>query len=199
MGNIASPWRYDGLSGSIQRCASMAAAPSSTAPARGAGLRLRPCGSLSSAVPGDERREPRARRYDQLPRKPAEPQHEAWARTRCAIEAADCAHDDAGALGCGLDRDVGRSVAQVDDEVHALIGHRNVEPIRCATHQRLRQRVALFAIELAHATNVRSEIALLHELGNDRLLQRRRLAVDEIARAYESLEQRARHHRVTDA
>jgi hypothetical protein len=27
MGNIASPWRYDGLSGSIQRCASMAAAP----------------------------------------------------------------------------------------------------------------------------------------------------------------------------
>jgi hypothetical protein len=33
--------------------------------------------SLSSAVPGDERRESRARRYDQLPRKPPEPQHEA--------------------------------------------------------------------------------------------------------------------------
>ena len=95
-----------------------------------AGLRLRPDGSLSSAVPGDERREPRARRYDQLPRKPAEPQHEARARTRCVIEAADCAHDDTGALSAGLDSDVRRSVAQIGDEVHALIGHRNVEPIR---------------------------------------------------------------------
>ena len=109
-------------------------------------LRLRPCSSLCSAVPNNERRKPRGRRYDQLPRKPAEPQHDAWARARCAIKAADCAHDDAGPLGCGLDRDVRRSIAQVGDEVHALIGHRNVEPFRCAPHQRLRQRVALFAI-----------------------------------------------------
>ena len=52
---------------------------------------------------------------------------------------------------------------------------------------------------MANATNVRSEMALLHELGNDRLLQRRRLAIDEIARAYKSLQQRARHHGVADA
>ena len=88
---------------------------------------------------------------------------------------------------------------QIGDEVHALIGHRKVEPIRGATHQRLRQRVALFAIELPHAANVRSKMALLHELGNDCLLQRRRLAIDEIARADRGLQQRARHHRVADA
>jgi hypothetical protein len=88
----------------------------------------------------------RARRYDQLSRKPAEPQHEAGARARCTIKAADCAHDNADPLGWGLDRNVGRSIAQVGDEVHALIGHSDVEPTCCATHQRLRQRVALFAI-----------------------------------------------------
>src|SRR5262249_17963101 len=52
---------------------------------------------IAKLVVGDERRKPRRRRYDQLPRKPAEPQHEAWARPRRAIEAADCAHDDASA------------------------------------------------------------------------------------------------------
>jgi hypothetical protein len=78
--------------------------------------------------------------------KPAKPQHETCAGVRCAIEAADRAHDDTGALSAGLDGDVRRSVAQIGDEMHALIGHRNVEPIRCATHQCLRQRVALFAI-----------------------------------------------------
>jgi hypothetical protein len=83
--------------------------------------------------------------------------------------------------------------------VHALIGHRNLEPIRGAPHQRLCQRVALFAIELAHATNMRREMAFLHERANNRLLQRRRLAIDEIARAHESLQQRARYHGVADA
>ena len=118
---------------------------------------------------------------------------------RRTIEAADRAHDDTGALGAGLDSYIRRSVAQIGDEVHALIGHRNVEPIRGATHQCLRQGVALFAILLAHTANVRSEMALLHELGNDRLLQRRRLAIDEIARADKSLEQGVRHHGVTAA
>jgi hypothetical protein len=65
---------------------------------------------------------------------------------RCAIETADCAHDDTGALGAGLDSEVRRSIAQIGDKVHALIGHRNFEPIRCAPHQCLRQRVALVAI-----------------------------------------------------
>jgi transposase InsO family protein len=86
-------------------------------------------------VPSDERCKARGRWYDQLTRKTAEPQHEAWARARCAIKAADCAHDDAGPLSRSLDRDVGRSIAQVGDEVHALIGHRNVEPVRRAPHQ----------------------------------------------------------------
>jgi hypothetical protein len=72
--------------------------------------------------------------------------------------------------------------------MHALIGPNNVEPIRPATHQRLRQRVALLAIQFAHATNVRSEMALLHELGNNDLLQRRGLSIDEIACTYESLQ-----------
>src|SRR5580704_6884043 len=124
---------------------------SSTAPAGDAGLRLRPCSSLSSDTLGDERRQPSGRWYDRLPRKSAKPQHETRAGVRCAIEAADRAHDDTGALGASLDSDVRRSVAQIGDEVHALIGHRNVEPIRCATHQCVRQRVALLAIKLTHA------------------------------------------------
>src|ERR1700730_11489091 len=44
---------------------------SSTAPAGDAGLRLRPCSSLSSDTLGDERRQPSGRWYDRLPRKPA--------------------------------------------------------------------------------------------------------------------------------
>ncbi len=47
-------------------------------------------------------------------------------RMRCAIEAADRAHDDTGALGAGLDSDVRRSVAQIGDEVHALPQRRAV-------------------------------------------------------------------------
>src|ERR1700730_6015845 len=109
-------------------------------------LRLRPCSSLSSDTLGDGRRQPSGRGYDRLPRKPAKPQHETCAGVRCAIEAADRARDDTGALGAGLESDVRRSVAQIGDEVHALIGHRDVEPIRCAAYQCLRQRVALFAI-----------------------------------------------------
>ena len=42
-------------------------------------------------------------------------------------------------------------------------------------------------------------MALLHKLANNRLLQRRRLAIDEIARADKGLQQRARHHRVAEA
>jgi hypothetical protein len=42
-------------------------------------------------------------------------------------------------------------------------------------------------------------MALLHELGNDCLLQRRRLAIDEIARTDKGLQQRARHHRIAEA
>ena len=101
---------------------------SSTAPVGDAGLRLRPCSSLSSDTIGDESRQPSGRWYDRLPRKPAKPQHETCAGVRCAIEAADRAHDDTGALGAGLDSEVRQSVAQIGDEVHALIGHRNVEP-----------------------------------------------------------------------
>src|ERR1700720_333450 len=115
--------------------------PSSTPPAGNAGLRLRPCSGLSSDTLGDERRQPSGRWYDRLPRKPAKPQHETCAGVRCAIEAADRVHDDTGAFGAGLASDVGRSVAQIGDEMHALIGHRKVEPIRCATHQCLRKRV----------------------------------------------------------
>src|SRR5262249_17875573 len=45
---------------------------------------------------------------------------------------------------------------------------------------------------------MRSKVALLHELRNDGLLQRRGLAVDQIARADESLPQGPRHHGVAD-
>src|SRR5262249_32398415 len=89
--------------------------------------------SVSSVVVGDECRKACGRWYDQLTRKPAEPQHQTGAWTRCAIEAADCAHDDAGALGCGLHGDVRRSVAQIGDEMHALIGPNNADPLRDAS------------------------------------------------------------------
>ena len=46
---------------------------SGTAPAGDAGLRLRPCTTLSSDTLGDERRQPSGRWYDRLPRKPAKP------------------------------------------------------------------------------------------------------------------------------
>ena len=42
-------------------------------------------------------------------------------------------------------------------------------------------------------------MALLHELGNDDLLLRRTLAIQEVAYAYESLQQGARHHGVANA
>jgi len=38
------------------------------------------------------------------------------------------------------------TIAQAGDEVHALIGHRDVEPVRGAPHQRLRQRAARVAV-----------------------------------------------------
>ena len=149
-------------------------------------------------MPSDEHRKPRGRRYDQLPRKTAEPQHEARARARCEIKVTDCTHDDAGPFGCGFYLDVGRALAQIGDEMHALIGHRDLEPIDGTPRQDLHERVALLAILLAHTTNMRCEMALLHELANDRLLQRRRLAIHEIARAYKSLQPRARHYGVAD-
>ena len=42
-------------------------------------------------------------------------------------------------------------------------------------------------------------MALLHELGNDNLLQRRGLPVDQITRADEGGEQGPWHHGITDA
>ena len=85
------------------------------------------------------------------------------------------------------------------DEVHALIGQRHLEPAGGAARQCLRQRIALLAIELADAADVRGEMALLHELGNDNLLQRRGLPVDQIARADEGGQQGPWHHGIADA
>ncbi len=154
---------------------------------------------LASAAAGNERRKPRGRRHDQLPREAGKSKHQARPRARRPVEAADRAHDDAGAQGGRLDGDVGRGVAEICDEMHALIGQRHIEPARGAACERLGERIALLAIEQAHAADMRGKIALLHELRNDGLLQRRGLAVDQIARADESVHQGSRHHGVADA
>src|ERR1700741_4820542 len=125
----------------------------------------------------DQLCKPRRGRHDQLPRKAGKSEHQAGARMRGAIEAADGADDDAGLPRGGLDGEVGGSVLQIGNQMHALIGQRHVELARRAARQRLGQRIALLAIELAHAADMRGEMALLHELGCDDLLHRRGLAV----------------------
>ena len=64
------------------------------------------------------------------------------------IEATDRAHNDAGAFSHGFDGDIRKALAQIGDEMHALIGHRDIEPIRGTANQCLGQRVALLTIEL---------------------------------------------------
>jgi hypothetical protein len=67
---------------------------------------------LVPAADGNERRKPRGRRHDQLPRESGKAEHQARARARGAIEAADRTDDDAGALGRRLDGEVGRGLSR---------------------------------------------------------------------------------------
>jgi hypothetical protein len=94
---------------------------------------------LIPAAVGNERRKPRGRWNDQLPRESGKAEHQAGPRARFAVKAADRADDDAGTPGRCLEGDVGRAVAQICDEVHALIGQRHVQPARRAARQRLRR------------------------------------------------------------
>src|SRR5262249_3483717 len=105
-------------------------------------------------APCDDFRKLRRGRHDELPRKAGKSEHQAGARTRRAIETADRAHDDAGAPGGGFDREIGRAALQISDEVHALVGKRDLELAGRATLQSGGERVALLAIELAHAADM---------------------------------------------
>jgi hypothetical protein len=157
-----------------------------------------PCWGVPTNV-SDKGRESRRRRHDQLSRKPTKSQHQTRARADGVMEATDRAHNDAGAFGYGFDGDIRKALAEIGDEMHAQIGHRDIEPIRSTAHQCLGQRVALLTIELPHATNVGGEMTLLHEFGDDRLLQCRWLSIDEVAGAHKGAQQRVRHHGVADA
>src|SRR5215831_8024871 len=136
MGTIPSPWRYDAMTLDALRSPNLRLPSiSHFASSRCAFKRLVFCQSqfhitslvaghslLVPAAVGNERRKPRGRRHDQLPRESGKAEHQARPGARCAVEAADRADDDAGAPGRRLDGDVGRTVAQICDEVHALIG-----------------------------------------------------------------------------
>src|SRR5215510_7694867 len=135
MGTIPSPWRYDD---DLGRASIAKSATAIDLTLRFVALRLQAAGFPSKpihitslvaghsllvpAAVGNERRKPRGRRHDQLPRESGKAEHQARPGARCAVEAADRADDDAGAQGRRLDGDVGRTVAQICDEVHALIG-----------------------------------------------------------------------------
>src|SRR6516225_918990 len=136
MGTIASPWHYDAMTLDALRSPNLRLPSiSHFASSRCAFKRLVFCQSQSilrrlslgtpllvPAAVGNERPKPRGRRHDQLPRESGKAEHQAWPGARCAVEAADRADDDARAQGRRLDGDVGRTVAQICDEVHALIG-----------------------------------------------------------------------------
>ena len=69
--------------------------------------------------------------------------------------------------------------------MHALIRHIDIEMIRRAAGQRCGQRIALLAIERAHAADVGGEMAFAQEFRCDGLIKARRLPVDQVARADE--------------
>src|SRR5258707_11485739 len=85
------------------------------------------------------------------------------------------------------------------DEVHAVIRHIGADMTAGVPRQRPGERVALLPVHEPHAADMRGEITLAHELRDHRLVQARRLAVDQVARRDISLQQRLGHHGVADA
>ena len=85
------------------------------------------------------------------------------------MQAAHCPDDDAVLTPCALDRDVRETSPRVRNEVHPLV--------RCidryvgaeAALESGNQHVVLIPIQQAHSTNVRCEMPLFHESGNDGL------------------------------
>jgi hypothetical protein len=107
-------------------------------------------------------------------------------------------HGDAGPRRRGLDGKIAPVWGQVGDEVHALVGDRHRQLPGAVAQQGCRERVALFAVELAHAPDVRCEVPLLHERGDDRGGGGRRLPVEQVAGGEERRNQGVRHHGVTE-
>ena len=83
--------------------------------------------------------------------------------------------------------------------MHALVGHHDVQVIRRSARQGSCQRIPLLAIKLANSTDVTGKMALLHELGHNGLVQRRRLPVHQIASTGVRRQQHVWHHGVTNA
>ena len=85
------------------------------------------------------------------------------------MQAAHCPDDDAVLAPCALDRDVRETSPRVRNEVHPLV--RRIDRYVCAEAvlESTNQHVALIPIQHAHSTNMRCEVPLFHESGNDGL------------------------------
>src|SRR6516164_10942707 len=88
---------------------------------------------------------------------------------------------------------------EIGDKMHALIGYLDFEMTSSVAQQCRREHVALLAVHLAHTTDMRRKMTLLHELGDNRLVQSCGLPIEEIARAGKRRAQRVRHNGVTEA
>jgi hypothetical protein len=92
----------------------------------------------TSAASVNKRRQFRGGGYDDLARKTAKSQHQPCFGHRCSIEAADCAHNDPSVSSENFDLDARDALLEICDQTHTLIGHDNVQVIRCSARQRRR-------------------------------------------------------------
>ena len=99
---------------------------------------------------------------------------------------------------CALDRDVRETSPRVRNEMHPLVRRIDRYVGAEAALESTNQHVALIPIQQAHSTNMRCEVPLFHESGNDGLAQGRWLSVHKIAGGNERPQQRTRHHGITD-
>ena len=89
-----------------------------------------------------------------------------------------------------LDVDVREAAAKVGDKMHTLLGSLNGHIGTDTTREFCYQKIALIAIQQAHATDVRRKIALAHKLSDEHLMKGGRLPIHQITGANESLNQR---------
>src|ERR1700736_362146 len=110
-----------------------------------------------------------------------ETKHKRRSRSCCNMQAAHCPNDDAVLAACALDRDVRETPPRVSNEMHPLVRRIGRYVGAEVTLESGNQHVALIPIQQAHSTNMRCEVPLFHESGNDGLAQGRWLSIDKIA------------------
>ena len=85
------------------------------------------------------------------------------------MQAAHCPDDDAVLASGALDGDVREASPRVCNEMHPLVRRIDRYVRAEAALESGNQHVALIPIQQAHSTNMRCEVPLFHERGNDGL------------------------------